>query len=429
MVTTAPANSKDRILESALELFSEKGFAGTSVKEIAAKAGVSKALVHYIFENKEAILLELLKAFKEDLAGAFTRIYTKADCDRYYGCWDTDEIKQGLDFFIEHRQLWVVLVLESLKSTTGKENLIDVWAELNVRTRKKMLTDRGFTLEGDLTKDIVDFFFIFVPTMMFAVFKDDWTALQGGSNEEEIAESFTDILNTLYAAFLRENTRAELLKHMIAAQEEERKRIARELHDETSQALTALMLALDTAGLALEAGHDDVPARLASARAIADDLLEDVHRLITDLRPSVLDDLGLVAAIAWYGEQRLEPGGAELRLIGNGLECRLPAPVETALFRIVQEALTNVMRHAGASTVVVRLDVGEKELVLEIADDGRGIDPKRLESREFRGASLGLRGIQERVGILGGEFSLETAAGEGLAITVRIPVSWIVVPE
>ncbi len=428
-MTTAPANSKERILHSALELFSEKGFSGTSVQEIATKAHVSKALVHYIFTTKEAILMELLTDFKEDLAGAFTRIYTKADCDRYYGCWDTDEIQQGLDFFIENRQLWIVLVLESLKSTSGKENLIDVWGELNVRTRNKMLTDRGFTLEGDLTKDIVDFFFIFVPTMMFAVFKDDWTALQGGSSEEEIAESFTDILNTLYAAFLRENTRAELLKHMIAAQEEERKRIARELHDETSQALTALMLALDTAGLALEAGHDDVPERLASARAIADNLLEDVQRLVTDLRPSMLDDLGLVAAIAWYGEQRLEPVGVELRLEGDGLECRLPAPVETALFRIVQEALTNVVRYAGAQTVAVRLDVGEKELVLKIADDGCGIDPKRLESKAFRSASLGLRGMQERVGILDGEFTLETAVGKGVAITVRIPVSWIVVPE
>jgi len=198
-------NSRDRILDAALKLFSEKGFNGTSVKEIANEAEVSKALIYYNFESKEAILLEILDSFKEEFIQSFEKIYKKSDYSQYYGKWKSEEINDSLKFFTEKRKLWIVLILESLKSSTGKGNLIHIWDELNSRTRKKMLQDRGFTLQGDLTKDIVDLFFILIPAIFFSVFKDDWLAMNEGREEEAANESFSYILNTIYSTFLRQN--------------------------------------------------------------------------------------------------------------------------------------------------------------------------------------------------------------------------------
>jgi AcrR family transcriptional regulator len=199
-------SSRDRILDAALKLFSEKGFNGTSVKEIADEAQVSKALIYYNFESKDAILLEILDTFKEEFIKSFEKIYNKSDYRQYYGKWSSEEINDSLKFFSKNRRLWIVLILESLKSSTGKENLIRLWDELNNRTRKKMLQDRGFTLQGDLTKDIVDLFFILIPAIFFSVFKDDWLSMNEGREEEAANESFSYILNTIYSTFLRQKS-------------------------------------------------------------------------------------------------------------------------------------------------------------------------------------------------------------------------------
>jgi len=251
------------------------------------------------------------------------------------------------------------------------------------------------------------------------------TALETGPPLNEQQRAAVEQASIVFAIeFLKqEAARANLLHHIIAAQEEERKRIARELHDETSQALTALMVGLDTTGLALAINPQEAAHRLGATKAIAEGMLENIHRLITDLRPSLLDDLGLVPAIAWYGEQRLRPLGIALRLEGNGLEQRLPPTMETALFRIVQEAITNVIRHAKASTVTVRLVLLDDYLTLQVADDGQGFDPEMLQSPDPQGKSLGLWGIRERVSILGGEFHVQTAPGQGTTVTVRVPLA------
>jgi signal transduction histidine kinase len=129
-----------------------------------------------------------------------------------------------------------------------------------------------------------------------------------------------------------------------------------------------------------------------------------------------------VPAIAWYGEQRLNPLGIALYLDEDGLQGRLSPAMETALFRIVQETMTNVVRHARASAVTVRLVRRGGYLTLQILDNGCGFDPQILQSSDPRGAGLGLRGIQERVSILGGEFYLQTAPGQGTVITVHVPI-------
>lgn len=220
----------------------------------------------------------------------------------------------------------------------------------------------------------------------------------------------------------QEAARANLLHHVITAQDEERKRIARELHDETSQALTALMIGLDTAKIALELNPEEAANRLNTAKAIAEGMLMDIQRLIADLRPSLLDDLGLVPAIAWYGEQRLKPLNIDLSLEGNALEYRLPSSMEAVLFRIFQEAITNIIRHANASIVSVRLDIKDQDLALQITDNGVGFDAQILKSPNSWDKAIGLRGIQERIRILEGEFDLRTAPNQGTTIEVHVPM-------
>jgi len=229
----------------------------------------------------------------------------------------------------------------------------------------------------------------------------------------------------LYEALREEQrARAELLARTITAQEEERKRIARELHDQTSQDLAALMLSLDTCALALATDRPGSQQHLQTAKSIAETMLENTHRLINDLRPSLLDDLGLAAAIAWYGERRLRPMGVELEFQCDEMEARLPPSLETALFRITQEALTNVVRHADASRVHVTLRVHGHTAFLNVRDNGRGFQEPITERTGAEEQGLGLRGMRERVTTLGGEMRVESEPGRGTAITVTVPVPW-----
>lgn len=221
----------------------------------------------------------------------------------------------------------------------------------------------------------------------------------------------------------QEQIRANLLHQLIGAQEDERRRISRELHDETSQSLTALLVGLDTISMAARSDVARIDRHVHDLKSITEDMLTNIHRLIADLRPSLLDDIGLVAAIEWYGEQRLKPYGITFRLLEHTLAERLPPPMETVVFRIVQEGLTNIVRHAHASCVTVRLLQQGDEITLEIRDDGVGFDPGVLESPEADGRGLGLRGMRERAMILGGTLDIESAAGTGTTIRIRFPAS------
>jgi signal transduction histidine kinase len=227
----------------------------------------------------------------------------------------------------------------------------------------------------------------------------------------------------LYEALREEQrARAYMLDKTITAQEEERKRIARELHDQTSQDLAALMLSLDTCALGLARDRPGLEQHLQTAKSIAETMLENTRRLINDLRPSLLDDLGLAAAIQWYGERRLQSMGIALEFSSDHVETRLPPLLETALFRITQEALTNVVRHADASVVEVTLRVEDDIALLSISDNGRGFGEPVTTWADAEQQGLGLRGMRERVATLGGEMSVESEPGRGAAITVTVPV-------
>ncbi len=220
----------------------------------------------------------------------------------------------------------------------------------------------------------------------------------------------------------KEALRGELLRKVISAQEDERKRIARELHDETSQALAALGVALETASVAPARDAEEVKARIAGIKPLAVRMLEEVRKLTLDLRPTVLDDLGLIPAIRWYAENRLKPQGVKVQLETAGIERRLPPEMETALFRVVQEAVTNIARHAEAENVVISLAFSQAAVVIEVEDDGKGFDLTAISRTADRGRGLGLMGMRERVALFSGVLTVETSPGAGTQLRIEVPL-------
>ncbi len=231
------------------------------------------------------------------------------------------------------------------------------------------------------------------------------------------------------AATIREKTeQAErLAAQVIMAQEDERRRVARELHDEAGQALTAAIIGLER-GLASmpEVYASDLPVQprqlISNLRDLAAQTLDEVRKLALELRPSVLDDLGLVAALRQYARSTEERSGLTVGLTVMGwdelLDARLPAEVETALFRIAQEALTNAIRHAHATSVHLRLRRSPEAVTLEVRDDGVGIGA----SPTSEGEHLGMFGMRERARLLGGEFNTAPVSPRGTLVRVSIPL-------
>jgi two-component system sensor histidine kinase UhpB len=208
---------------------------------------------------------------------------------------------------------------------------------------------------------------------------------------------------------------------VITAQEEERRRIARELHDETSQALATLIINLDLAEQSLPHELAQTREALRATRRLAAQTLEEVRKLVYNLRPTALDDLGLVPALRWYARDHLDKMGVQVRLEAKGCTERLSPQVETAIFRIAQEALNNIAKHAQARNARVSLGMKDSRLTLMIEDDGRGFDVDEvLRSTEER--HLGLFGIEERVALLGGTFNIESQPGHGTRLRVQVPL-------
>jgi signal transduction histidine kinase len=238
----------------------------------------------------------------------------------------------------------------------------------------------------------------------------------------DLADSFNAMTAALAKAegerVEREQLRARYVSGVIAAQEDERKRIARELHDGTSQSLTSLMIGLRALGDSC--AQPEVHQRAEELRAVAADTLDEVHGLALQLRPSVLDDLGLPAALERYLTDCRIHYHLHIDLALQSLDDeRLPVAVETALYRIVQEALTNVARHARAQTASVLLERRDRSVRAIIEDDGRGFDPATAGKTEQR---LGLYGIRERAELLGGKLTIESAPGRGTSLFVEIPL-------
>ena len=217
----------------------------------------------------------------------------------------------------------------------------------------------------------------------------------------------------------REALRGELYRRVVGAQEAERQRIARELHDETGQSLTAIGMGMHGVGATLASDPEKASNRLRELEGLVDRSLNELQRLIADLRPSHLDDLGLPAALRWYAGEVLGRTALKITVEVFGDPRPLPGAVNTALFRIAQEALTNVVRHAEATSVRIRVRFGGESLNLQVSDDGRGFDPRPIGSRERQ--AWGLLGIEERATLLGGTASIHSRPGEGTQVEVSVP--------
>jgi two-component system, NarL family, sensor histidine kinase UhpB len=207
----------------------------------------------------------------------------------------------------------------------------------------------------------------------------------------------------------------ELSASVVEAREEERRHIARELHDELGQRLTALKIDLTT--LASQAALPDDDTRVAGMQAMLDDTLASVRRIASDLRPLMLDDLGLNAAIEWLARDASRRIGIPVHTRLPLVEPALDKRVAIALYRMVQEALTNVARHAQARSVEIILQVQERQLVLTVADDGIGVAEQALQ----RAGSFGLMGLRERAHMLGGQIEIGRRPRGGTRLTVHVP--------
>jgi signal transduction histidine kinase len=232
---------------------------------------------------------------------------------------------------------------------------------------------------------------------------------------EQTNETLAQRVRELHAA----NEQLQRLTALvITAQEEERRRIARELHDDTAQALTSVLVRMRL--LARQATRDEVRDGLYELLELTTDALDGVRRMALDLRPSTLDDLGLVPAVESYAREFGERWGIAVRTRVQGLSGRLPPDRELIVYRVIQEALTNVAKHAGATTVEISLQGEGEHLIATVRDNGRGFAvAQTLEARE-RG--LGLFGMQERAQLAGGYVDVQSTPGAGTTVSLVAPL-------
>jgi two-component system sensor histidine kinase UhpB len=208
-----------------------------------------------------------------------------------------------------------------------------------------------------------------------------------------------------------------LTRRLLEVQETERRSIARELHDEVGGVLTAVKLNLQS--LRRPRTGDAAEAALADGLALVDGAIQSVRSLSLDLRPAVLDDLGLIPALKSYCERQAQRAGIPIELALDAIDVK-PAPqLESACFRIVQESVTNALRHANARRIQIALHRVDASFSLEIADDGDGFDVAAARKRGFAGASIGLLGMEERANLLGGRLSIDSAPGAGVRVRVE----------
>jgi PAS domain S-box-containing protein len=210
-----------------------------------------------------------------------------------------------------------------------------------------------------------------------------------------------------------------LSAHLQSVREEERIRIAREIHDELGQQLTGLKMDVYWLNKKLEAKDEKIQEKISGIIDLINETVKSVRRISSNLRPSILDDLGLIAALEWHSREVEKRSEIKVHFSTHLTEQEIPADVATGIFRIYQEALTNAVRHANAHEIKSSLQINNNQLILEIKDDGKGIDPKAKANTK----SFGLIGIKERTFVMGGKFELKSEPGYGTELCISIPLS------
>jgi PAS domain S-box-containing protein len=215
-----------------------------------------------------------------------------------------------------------------------------------------------------------------------------------------------------------------LSRRLVEVQETERRHLARELHDEVGQALTVAELNLQA--MLQSVGVGALGPRLKESLEVVERVQEQVHDLALNLRPSMLDDLGLEPALRWYTHRQAALGGMQAQVLADPLEQRLDAIIETECFRVAQEALTNVVKHGKARTVTVELSKNndDDQLHLSVRDDGVGFDVASVRARAVQGASLGLLSMEERAALAGGGVEYDSTPGRGTEVHAWFPLKW-----
>ncbi|UCC68301.1 MAG: sensor histidine kinase, partial [Armatimonadota bacterium] len=250
-------------------------------------------------------------------------------------------------------------------------------------------------------------------------------AVHGPSAIADVARAFHELVQK--ASLIRElesssRRLAALSARVTQAQEEDRARIARELHDGLGQALTAVKMDLSAAGRQLGPEATATRRRVVDARKLIDESLEELRRLVFDLRPPALDTLGLAAALEAYGREWQERTGVTVTVEAERFEPRLPFEVETALYRICQEALANAAKHAQASRATIRVAREEDRVGVVVEDDGVGFDVAASTESENGPVGVGLLSMERRAADLGGVFHIESAPGRGTTVRVSVPL-------
>jgi two-component system sensor histidine kinase UhpB len=233
----------------------------------------------------------------------------------------------------------------------------------------------------------------------------------------------TTALNSLITQLETSNQELRILsERAINAQEDERKRIARSLHDDTGQSISTLIINLERLENHIPTDNGELVNRLRSIRQMAAESLECLRSIIYDLRPAILDDLGLLPAIRWYARTNLEEAGIQVELDFPNELPTLPQALTTTLFRISQEGVNNIIRHSHAKNACISLVVQENEVYLQIKDDGHGFEPSRLSNEAINMQHWGLIGIQERIELVGGKMSISSDPAHGTTLMVNVPL-------
>ena len=289
-----------------------------------------------------------------------------------------------------------------------------------------------FALVGIILSILVNFFILKAALSPLVNLRDTMDEVYRGNLQARAARPplgdptvnrLSEVLNSMLEELSTSQKQLkEISARVLTAQEEERKRVARELHDETSQALTSLMIELKM----LESEDEkDRKVRMDNLRAYISQILDDVRRLALELRPSALDELGLVPALRAYIKEYTGKFHIDVELQVAGLKERLADHVEVALYRVVQEALTNVAKHSGATSVSISMSRDDGSAVLTIKDNGRGFAVTEVMKSKERG--LGLFGMRERMSTIGGELEINSARGRGTKLVAKLALeggSW-----
>jgi two-component system sensor histidine kinase UhpB len=233
----------------------------------------------------------------------------------------------------------------------------------------------------------------------------------------------TKALNSLITQLETSNQQLRMLsERAINAQEEERKRIARSLHDDTGQSISSLIINLEMLEKHLPTDDKETIDRLSTLRRMASTSLDGLRSIIYDLRPAILDDLGLIPAIRWFARTNLEVAGIQVDLEFPDDLPTLPQSINTTLFRITQEGVSNIIRHSQAKKACISLGIQENEVYLKISDDGHGFDPAQLTTEAIHMQHWGLIGIQERIELVRGRMSIHSDPQHGTTLIINLPL-------